>query len=70
MIIGSVEEFHKANAVKKLLSSWWAEVKIFQTKNDGIYTMTNLRIVNVYKHGRPQLNTFLLCYWVGHFHLV
>jgi hypothetical protein len=43
LIICFVEKFHWENDIKNILVGWWVEDNIFLAKNDGAYTMTNLR---------------------------
>ena len=42
-----MEQFHINNETKKILVGWWIEGNIFFLKNDGLYTITNLRYIYV-----------------------
>jgi hypothetical protein len=48
MITRFMEKFHQDHDVRKILACWWVEDKIFFAKNDGLYTMTNLRNPYIY----------------------
>jgi len=48
MITRFVEKFHQDNAIKKISASWWVGDKKLFGKNDGIYTMINLRYPYIY----------------------